>query len=97
MKIRTHLYTSITDGVRNILKIIDSKFLRNNIDDLVAGGNISFVLVGYELVYFTLRNFIVVVLANDIAARLQAFDMMTGNTNIPLTDLGIGVGGIAIL
>ena len=37
MKIGSHFYTAISDGVRNILKIINRKLLRYHINDLVTG------------------------------------------------------------
>ena len=38
MEVSSHFYTTVPDRVWYVLKIVYSKFLRNNIDDLVAGG-----------------------------------------------------------
>ncbi len=54
MKIGAHFHTAITDRVRNVLKIINGKFLRDHINDLVACRNICFVLVGDQLIDLTL-------------------------------------------
>src|SRR5258705_10253556 len=76
MKVGSNLYAAITNRVRNILKIIDSKFLRYHINDLIAGRYIGFILIIYQLINFPLCNFIFGALSYYIAAGLQAFNVM---------------------
>src|SRR5258708_3116306 len=97
MKIGSDLYAAVADRVRNILKIIHSEFLRDHVDDLVAGGNIGLVLIGDKLVDLPAGDLVIGILANDVSPGLQALDMMTGNTYVYLGDLQVGIGGIAII
>ena len=52
VKISSQLYSTIPNGAGDVLEIIDRKFLRYHIDDLVTGRNISFVLISHQLIYF---------------------------------------------
>jgi len=70
MEIGSHFYAAVSDGVGDILKIVDGKLLRYHVDDLVAGRNISFILVIYQVIDFMLRYFFFIGLANNIAAGL---------------------------
>ena len=81
VKVGSDLHTTIPDGVRDVLKIINGEFLGDNIDDLVAGRNICFVLICNQLVNFTLGNFFTVVVSNNVSAGLQTFNMMACNAD----------------
>ena len=59
MKISAHFYTAIPDRIGYVLKIIYSEFLRYHINDLVAGRDIGFILVCYQLINFLLFDFII--------------------------------------
>src|SRR5688572_12476968 len=97
VEVGSHFHAAITDGIWNVLKIIDSKFLGYHIYDLVAGRDISFILIGYQLVNFTLSDLVLCILANNITSCLQAFDMMSCNTHIHFVDLQVRIRGIAIV
>ena len=73
------------------------KILRDHINDLVTCRNKGFTLVInelFDLVAFDLR---ICILTNNIATGLQAFDVMSGNTNVHFADLEVGITFIAIL
>ena len=73
MEISAHFYTAITDGIEDILKIVHREFLGDHVDDLVSGGNISFILIGHQLVDFSLGNLIFRVLPHDITRVSAGF------------------------
>src|SRR5882757_7985313 len=97
VEIGSDFYAAITDGVRDILKIIYGEFLRDHIDDLVAGRDISLILVGNKLVDLSAGNFVIGILPNDVPPGLQALDMMAGNAHVYFRDLQVGIGSIAII
>src|SRR5450432_1914514 len=97
MKIGAHFYASITDRADDILKIVYGEFLRDYVDDLVARRNIGFILISDQLVYFFLGNLILRILPDDIAAGLQAFNMMSRNAHIYFRYNQVGIRSIAII
>src|SRR5882724_712553 len=96
MKVRAHLYSAITDRVGDILEVIYCKLLWYHIDDLIPGRYISFILIIDQLINFTLSNFFIGLVTNNVATGLKAFDMMTCNTYIHFADLQVRVGGITV-
>src|SRR5882724_1782820 len=97
MKVSADLYASVTDRVGNIQEIVDREFLGDHVDDLVSRGNIGLILVGHELIDLFAGDLIIRALAYDIAAGLQALDMVTRDPNIDFTDLQVGVGAVAVI
>ena len=97
MEVGADLDAAIADGVGNILEVIDGELLGDDVDDLVAGGNIGRVLIGHQLIDLLSGDLFFRVLANDVPAGLETFDMMPGDTYIDLADVEIGVGRIAIV
>ena len=72
----------------------------DNVDvDLVAGRDIGIlVLVGHrKLVDLLAGDIFLGVLPHDIAAGLEAFDVMAGDAYIYFPDVQVGIGGIAII
>src|SRR5438045_1087062 len=96
VKISPQFYATIPNGPGNVLEIIDCKFLRYHIDDLVTGRNISFVLISHQLIYFRLRDFFLCILSHDVAAGLQTFDVVPSNSNIHFIHFQVGVRSIAV-
>src|SRR5689334_10692433 len=97
VKICAHFYSAISYWVGDILKIIYRKLLRYHIYDLVTCRNISFKLISDELINFTLRNFFIGTLPNDIAPGLQTLDMMARNSHVHFGNTEVGVGSITIV
>ena len=91
MKIRSNFYTSISYGVGDIRNIVNCKFLGNYIDDLITSRDICFVLIINQLINLMLTHFLISAMTNHITTGLQAFNVMSGNTDINLTNLKIGV------
>src|SRR3954469_12944714 len=81
MKISANLNAPVPNGVWDILKIINCKFLWYHINDLIAGGYVCFILVIDELINFFLCDLLISSPANNIAPCLQTFNMVTGDTN----------------
>ena len=96
MKISTHFHAAVSDWVRYILKIINSKFLRYHINDLIACGNVSAILIRYQLINFFLSYFIFILLANYITTGLQAFNVMSCYSYIHFINRKCRVGSITI-
>ncbi len=97
MKICAHFHTTITNRTDDILEIIDSKFLRYDVNNLVASGYIGFILIGHQLVDFFLSYFIFGILSHDVATGLQAFYMMSRNTYIYFRNTQVWIGSITII
>src|SRR4051812_35793723 len=97
MKICTNLHSIVTNRVWNILNIIDRKFLRDNINNLVACRYERLFLIIYQLFYFSSRYFIFRILPYYVSPCLQAFDMVTRDTHIYLTDLEVRIRFIAVI
>jgi hypothetical protein len=73
------------------LKIIHGEFLGDDVDDLVAGRDIGFILIGDELIDLPAGDLLLRILTDDVTAGLEAFDMVTCDADI---DLGISRLGL---
>ena len=91
MKIGAHFYTIVPHRVFDVLNIVYMKILRYHINDLVARRNKCFALVDDQLLNLRAFDFSIRVLANNISACLQAFNMVARNTYIYFTDLEIRI------
>ena len=65
------LYPPVPDGIGDVLKIVDGEFLRDHINDLVAGRYIGTVLIGDQAVDLFLADLLFQILAYNISACLQ--------------------------
>ncbi len=86
MEIGANFNAAVSYRVSDVLEIINGKFLWYHINDLVAGRNVSTVLVFNQPVDFFLLDLLFHLLANDIASGLQALDVVACNTYINFTN-----------
>src|SRR5690606_26722211 len=97
MEICTDFHSAITNGIRNILEVINGKLLRNYINNLVAVRYIGFILIRYLLIYFRLCYLIIRIMAHNIPTSLEALNMMTSYTYIHITKPQVGIGSKTII
>src|SRR5690606_38629280 len=91
MEVGTQFYSVVSDRIGYILEIVNSKFFRDYINNLISGRNIGFILIGNKLIDIFLSDHIFTFMPYNISSCLKAFDMMARNSNIHFFNFQVGI------